>query len=75
MRLTATEAAKFGAQLEVQLLREDGRAKAISYVDTDAESVVVEGRDYPSSILAKALSIPEGKGIYVDESGDEVLPF
>jgi len=74
-RLDSSEAAKSCGEIEVQLLDSSGRAKEVVFVSIDAEAVTVGGREYPRSLLDRVSSIAEGKGMYVNEFGEDVQPF
>jgi hypothetical protein len=75
IRLAEPEATQMGGSLEVQVLKADGRVKAVAYANPDSKSVVVGGCEVGSDVLEKGLSLPEGQGIYLDLAGNELSPF
>lgn len=74
-KLDQREAARSGGEIEVQLLDGKGRAKDTAYVSRNAELIRIGGKDYPHTLLARATSLKEGQGVYVDEQGNEIQPF
>jgi hypothetical protein len=75
LKLSQEEAVKLGGHFEIQLLDSRGRASAVVYANSPIEKVVIENKEYSGVILKKGGEISEGKGLYVDESGNEISPF
>jgi hypothetical protein len=62
-------------QYEIQLLDEDGRAKATAYCDSADEELVMDGVRVDRRVLLAAMAQADGKGTYVDETGSPTHPF
>ena len=75
IRLNEIEAAQMGGNIEVQLLKSNGRTKAVAYVNPDCKSLIVGECEVGPNVVQKAMSLPEGQGIYIDLAGNKLSPF
>ena len=71
-------------EYEIQVLNEGGQAAFSIYLDSTGEILIAERNDptaafeppiVPQAVIEAARSQPRGKGDYVDNEGNPVMPF
>ena len=62
-------------QYQVQLLDQDGRAKATGYFDAVDEELILDDVRVDPRVMRAAMALPDGQGDYVDDEGRSTKPF
>lgn len=60
---------------EIQILDEIGQCIAVSYLSSEQEELIIEGKQIPNAVIQAAKKQPIGKGDYVNECGKSIFPF